>query len=181
MPGNGEPNLYPNQLAARSRLAGLIGATNTGGRTLCCLVGPQGVGKTHLAKQICSDSEFGIAKRIAVNEVVLQLLEARFSEAFDFPAARFDQEIKRWGRALQDEVHKAVHDQMLAEGLNILDHMELLFALRLNPVTMWYANAVGKCRVLLVLTGRMAGQRCQVGHHTLTRADQPIVELEAMQ
>lgn len=181
MPGNGETQLYPNQQEARSRLAGLVGARNTGGRTLCCLVGPQGAGKTYLAKQICAEPDFGPAKRIAVNQAVLQLLEDRYSEAFDFPAGQFDQEIKRWGRSLQDDVHKAMHDQMLAEGLNILDHIELLFALRLNPVTMWYANAVGKCRILLVMTGRMAGQRCQVGHHILTRADQPIVELEAMQ
>jgi hypothetical protein len=43
----------------------------------------------------------------------------------------------------------------------------------------WYNDAVGKRRILLVLTGRMAGQLCRCGQHTLTRGDQPIVELEA--
>ena len=117
-------------------------------------------------------------QRIAVNSVVLDLLQKKYATVFDFPAHTFDSEIKRWGRALQDDVARIIRELMLDEGLNVLDHLELVWALRLNPVTLWYADAVGKRRILLVMTGRMSGQKCQIGRHTLTRADQPIVELE---
>ena len=181
MPGSDDLTLHSNQRTARDLLAGLVGPKNIGGRTLCCLVGPQGSGKTVLAKAICSDPDFGPAKRIAINTLILDQLSHKYPEIFEFPADTFGQEIARWGQSLQNEIKQLVQDQMLAEGLNVLDHLELLFPLRLNPVTLWYADAVGKRRVLLVLTGRMSGQKCQVGHHTLTRADQPIVELEKMQ
>jgi hypothetical protein len=131
-----------------------------------------------LAKHLCADPDFGPVKRIAVNSVVLDLLQEKYAAVFDFPAHRFDLEVKRWGRVLQNDVARVIREQMLDEGLNILDHLELLWALRLNPVTLWYADAVGKRRILLVMTGRMSGHQCQVGRHTLTRADQPIVELE---
>jgi|SRR5208282_4219929 hypothetical protein len=178
MPGSAEIALFPAQQKARNQLAGLIGARNVVGRTLCCLVGAQGCGKTMLAKHISSDPEFGEARRIPVNLLVLDLLRDKYPDIFGFPEPSFRAEIRRWGRSLQDDVAYLIRERMLAEGLNVLDHLELLFALRLNPVTMWYADAVGRRRILLVITGRMSGQRCQVGSYTLTRADQPIVELE---
>ena len=116
-----------------------------------------------------------------VNEIVLDLLakDPIFAEVFDFNATTVPADLKRYGNRLRKAVHDLVAEQLLPEGLTILDHLELVFALGMDPMTTWYNDAVGKRRVLLVLTGRMAGQLCRCGQYTLTRGDQPIVELEA--
>lgn len=50
MPGNDKTT--PAQAKALKELAGLIGKDHIGGRTLCCLIGDQGAGKTWLANHI---------------------------------------------------------------------------------------------------------------------------------
>ena len=102
-----------------------------------------------------------------------------FKEIFDFNAVSLGTDLKRYGTRLRRAVHDWVAEQFLPDGLTILDHLELVFALGIDPTTTWYNDAVGNRRILLVLTGRMAGQLCRCGQHTLTRGDQPIVELEA--
>ena len=116
-----------------------------------------------------------------VNDIILDLLakDPLFAEVFDFNAMTIVADLKRYGNRLRKAVHDLVAEQLLPEGLTILDHLELVFALGMDPMTTWYNDAVGKRRILLVLTGRMAGQLCRCGQYTLTRGDQPIVELEA--
>ncbi len=178
MPGNDKTT--PAQAKALKELAGLIGKHNVGGRTLCCLIGGQGAGKTWLANHIGTQTEFGEVRYLAVNSIILDLLakEPMYAEVFDFNAMTVTEDLKRYGNKLRMAVHDSVAEQMLPEGLTILDHPELVFALGMDPMTTWYNDAVGKRRILLVLTGRIAGQLCRCGQHTLTRGDQPIVELE---
>jgi hypothetical protein len=179
MPGNNTPT--PAQTRVIKKLKGLIGSKNTGGRTLCCLVGPQGSGKTWLAKQIVSTSEFGSTCYISVNRIILDLLndEPPLEEIYKFNPDTLQNDLKRFGSRVRKVVHDRVAEKFQSNGLTVVDHMELMFALGMDPVTTWYNDAVGNKRILLILTGRMAGQMCRCGQHTLTRGDQPIVELEA--
>jgi hypothetical protein len=181
MPGSSDTELTPRQQRASETLHGLIGPAHTGGRTLCCLVGPQGTGKTVLTRQVAGGTEFGEAKYVGVNELLLKAITSHdtYRELLDFPAADFNEELRRFGNSMRQDVHDWVAAEILPDGLTILDHMELVFTLGMDPVTTWYNDAVGSARVMLVLTGRISGQRCLVGQHTLTRGDQPIVELEA--
>lgn len=176
----GDNKTTPAQEKALKELAGLVGQNNVGGRTLCCLIGAQGAGKTWLAKHIASQSEFGQVCYISVNDIILDLLnrDPLYGEVFDFNSTTIATDLKRYGNRLRKSVHDLVADKLLPDGLTVLDHMELVFALGMDPITTWYNDAVGKCRILLVLTGRMAGQLCRCGQYTLTRGDQPIVELE---
>jgi hypothetical protein len=178
MPGNNKTT--PAQAKALSELTGLVGESNIGGRSLCCLIGAQNSGKTWLAQEMASRSDFGQVRYLSVNDMILDLLakDPIFSEVFDFAATTIAADLKRYGNRLRKAVHDLVVEQLLSEGLSILDHLELVFALGMDPMTTWYNDAVGKRRVLLVLTGRMAGQLCRCGQYTLTRGDQPIVELE---
>ncbi len=179
MPGNNTPT--PAQSRAIEQLKGLINTGNTGGRTLCCLVGRQGSGKTWLAKRITEAYEFGNTRYIAVNNIILDLIEEDplLKEIYQFSSDSLNSDLKRFGIRVRQAVHGRVAEQFQLEGLTVLDHMELVFALGMDPVTTWYNDAVGNKRILMVLTGRMAGQLCRCGEHTLTRGDQPIVELEA--
>lgn len=179
MPGNNTPT--PAQARAIEQLKGLINTGNTGGRTLCCLVGRQGSGKTWLAKRIADASEFGPTRYIAVNNIILELIDEDplLKEIYEFNPDTLNSDLKRFGSRLRQAVHDRVAEQFQPEGLTVLDHMELVFALGMDPVTTWYNDAVGNKRILMILTGRMAGQMCRCGEHTLTRGDQPIVELEA--
>lgn len=179
MPGNNTPT--PAQSRATEQLKGLISTGNTGGRTLCCLVGRQGSGKTWLAKRIAEASEFGNTRYIAVNNIILELIDEDplLKEIYEFSSDSLNSDLKRFGSRVRQAVHDRVAEQFQPEGLTVLDHMELVFALGMDPVTTWYNDAVGNKRILMVLTGRMAGQMCRCGEHTLTRGDQPIVELEA--
>jgi hypothetical protein len=179
MPGNDKTT--PAQAKALTELVGLIGKDHVGGRTLCCLVGPQGSGKTWLANHVLSQPDFGEARYVATNDLILQLIEddPLFTEIFDFNAMTINTDLKRYGNRLRIAVHDLVAERFLPDGLTILDHLELVFALGMDPMTTWYNDAVGRKRLLLVLTGRMAGQLCRCGQYTLTRGDQPIVELEA--
>jgi hypothetical protein len=179
MPGYN--NTTPAQAKALNELRGLVGEKHVGGRTLCCLIGGQGSGKTWLAEHVASLGDFGQVRYVNVNEIVLDLLakDPIFAEVFDFNATTVPADLKRYGNRLRKAVQDLVAEQLLPEGLTILDHLELVFALGMDPMTTWYNDAVGKRRILLVLTGRMAGQLCRCGQYTLTRGDQPIVELEA--
>jgi len=179
MPGYDTPT--PAQNRALEQLKGLINIHNTGGRTLCCLVGEQGSGKTWLAKYISESSEFGSVHYVAVNKIILDMIneDPFLMEIYEFGSDTLSTELKRFGSRVRQAVHDLVAEQFKAEELTVLDHMELVFALGLDPVTTWYNDAVGNKRILMVLTGRMAGQLCRCGQHTLTRGDQPIVELEA--
>lgn len=179
MPGYDTPT--PSQNRALEQLKGLINSSNTGGRTLCCLVGQQGSGKTWLAKHISESSEFGSARYIAVNRIILDLIneDPLLKEIYEFSSDTLNADLKRFGSRVRQSVHDRVAEQFQPDGLTVLDHMELVFALGMDPVTTWYNDAVGNKRILMVLTGRMAGQLCRCGQHTLTRGDQPIVELEA--
>lgn len=179
MPGDNKTTLA--QAKALRELTGLIGRDHVGGRTLCCLIGAQGAGKTWLANHIASQDEFGQVRYVAVNGIIIDLLhrDPMFTEVFDFNAMSITMDLKRYGNSLRKAVHDLVVEQMLADSLTILDHLELVFTLGIDPITTWYNDAVGKRRILLVLTGRMAGQLCRCGQYTLTRGDQPIVELEA--
>ena len=179
MPGDNKTT--PAQTKALGELAGLIGQEHVGGRTLCCLIGAQGAGKTWLANHIMSQAEFGQVRYVAVNDIILDLLASNpmYAEVFNFNAMTVTADLKRYGNRLRKAVHDLVAKQLLSDGLTILDHLELVFALGMDPMTTWYNDAVGKRRILLVLTGRMAGQLCRCGQYTLTRGDQPIVELEA--
>ena len=178
MPGDNKTT--PAQAKALRELTGLIGQNHVGGRTLCCLLGAQGAGKTWLANHIASQAEFGEVRYVAVNNIILDLFarDLMFAEVFDFNAMTITADLKRYGNRLRKAVHDLVAEQLLPDGLTILDHLELVFALGMDPITTWYNDAVGKRRILLVLTGRMAGQLCRCGQYTLTRGDQPIVELE---
>lgn len=171
----------PAQTRVLEKLAGLIGPNNSGGRTLCCLLGPQGSGKTWLARLIIDSTEFGPSRYIAVNNLILKLIsdDPSFKEIHGYNSDDFDEKLKRFGSRLRKAVHDNIAQNLLPNGLTILDHMELVFTLGMDPVTTWYNDAVGDKRLLMVLTGRMAGQMCRCGEHTLTRGDQPIVELEA--
>ena len=179
MPGDNKTT--PAQAKALGELIGLIGESHVGGRTLCCLIGGQGSGKTWLAEHMASLGNFGQVLYVSVNDIVLDLLakDLMFAEVFDFNATTVPADLKRYGNRLRQAVHDLVAEQLLPEGLTILDHLELVFALGMDPMTTWYNDAVGKRRILLVLTGRMAGQLCRCGQYTPTRGDQPIVELEA--
>lgn len=179
MPGDNKTT--PAQAKALKELTGLIGQDHVGGRTLCCLIGAQGAGKTWLANHIASQSEFSDVHYVAVNDIILDLLarDLMFAEVFDFNVMTITADLRRYGNRLRKAVHDLVAEQLLPDGLTILDHLELVFALGMDPMTTWYNDAVGKRRILLVLTGRMAGQLCRCGQYTLTRGDQPIVELEA--
>lgn len=179
MPGNSK--VTPAQAKALNELIGLVGESRVGGRTLCCLLGGQGSGKTWLAEHMASLGRFGQVRYVSVNDTILDLLakDPMFSEVFEFNATTVPADLKRYGNRLRKTVHGLVAEQLLPEGLTVLDHLELVFALGMDPMTTWYNDAVGKRRVLLVLTGRMAGQLCRCGQYTLTRGDQPIVELEA--
>ena len=130
---------------------------------------------------MASLGRFGQVRYVSVNDTILDLLakDPMFSEVFEFNATTVPADLKRYGNRLRKTVHGLVAEQLLPEGLTVLDHLELVFALGMDPMTTWYNDAVGKRRVLLVLTGRMAGQLCRCGQYTLTRGDQPIVELEA--
>ena len=179
MPGDNK--MTPAQVKALNELIGLVGEGHVGGRTLCCLIGCQGSGKTWLAEYMVSLGNFGQVRYVSVNDIILDLQAKNpiFTEVFEFNARTIAADLKRYGNRLRKEVHDLVADQLLPEGLTILDHLELVFALGMDPMTTWYNDAVGKRRILLVLTGRMAGQLCRCGQYTLTRGDQPIVELEA--
>lgn len=179
MPGYDTPT--PAQNRALEQLKGLINSHNTGGRTLCCLLGQQGSGKTWLAKHITESSDFGSAHYIAINRIILDLIneDPLLKEVYEFSSDTLNADLKRFGSRVRQAVHDRVAEQFQPDGLTVLDHMELVFALGMDPVTTWYNDAVGKKRILMVLTGRMAGQLCRCGQHTLTRGDQPIVELEA--
>lgn len=48
MPGDNKTT--PAQAKALNELRGLVGENHVGGRTLCCLIGGQGSGKTWLAE-----------------------------------------------------------------------------------------------------------------------------------
>lgn len=178
---NGNDKITLVQAKALKELAGLIGKKHVGGRTLCSLIGVQGVGKTWLANHMISKTEFGEVRYIAVNDIILDLLskDPMYAEIFDFNAMTITADLKRYGNRLRKAVHDLVAEQFLQDGLTILDHLELVFTLGMDPMTTWYNDAVGKRRILLVLTGRMTGQLCRCGQYTLTRGDQPIVELEA--
>jgi len=179
MPGDNKTT--PAQAKALNELIGLVGKNHVGGRTLCCLIGSQGSGKTWLTKHLASMAEFGQVHYVSVNDIILELLASDpiFAEVFDFNATTIAADLKRYGNRLRKTVHDLVAEQLMPEGLTVLDHLELVFALGMDPMTTWYNDAVGKSRILLVLTGRMAGQLCRCGQYTLTRGDQPIVELEA--
>jgi hypothetical protein len=179
MPGNDKTT--PAQAKALRELSGLVGKDHVGGRTLCCLIGAQGAGKTWLANHMVSQADFGEVRYVSVNHIILDLLDRdpTFAELFDFNTMTITADLKRYGNRLRKAVHDLVAEQLLPDGLTILDHLELVFALGMDPMTTWYNDAVGKRRILLVLTGRMAGQLCRCGQDTLTRGDQPIVELEA--
>lgn len=172
--------ITPSQEKTLKELAGLICKDHVGGRTLCSLIGAQGTGKTWLANYIISQSIFGEVRYVSVNNIILDILskDPVYKEIFDFNALNLSDELKRYGNNLRKKVHDLVAEQFLLEGLTILDHLELLFAIGMDPMTTWYNDAVGKRRILLVLTGRMSGQLCRCGQYTLTRGDQPIVELE---
>lgn len=178
---HGNEKTTPVQAKVLTELIGLIGRDRVGGRTLCCLVGAQGSGKTWLAKYMLSVAELGKCKYVSVNKLVLQLIDQDplYREIFDFNVMTINADLRRYGSCLRKTVHDLVTEQFLSDGLTILDHMELVFALGIDPTTTWYNDAVGKRRVLMVLTGRMAGQICRCGQYTLTRGDQPIVEMEA--
>lgn len=180
MPGQNDYSLTQAQLTARDQLVGLIGKKHVGGRTMCCLIGSQGAGKTYLAKSLCSDEAFGRAKRIAVNRILLSQLPERYHEVLTFPPKTFQNDLRRFKNALHKEVYQIIREHMLEDGLTIIDHLELLFAIGVDPVTTWYNDAVGQRRVLLVFTGRMMGKQCKIGHHTLTHADQHFVVLEGI-
>jgi len=177
----GNKKTTPAQSKALNELIGLIGKSHVGGRTLCCLIGDQGSGKTWLVEHIASMGDCGEVRYVSVNDIILELLanDPMFAEVFDFNATTIAAELKRYGSRLRKTVHDLVAEQLLPDGLTILDHLEMVFALGMDPTTTWYNDAVGKKRVLLVLTGRMAGQLCRCGQYTLTRGDQSIVELEA--
>lgn len=179
MPGDNKTT--PTQVEVLNKLIGLVGKSHVGGRTLCCLIGGQGSGKTWLAEHIASLGDFGQVRYVSVNDIVLDLLakDPVFAEVFNFNATTVPTDLKRYGNKLRKAVHELVAEHLLPEGLTILDHLELVFALGMDPMTTWYNDAVEKRRILLVLTGRMAGQLCRCGQYTLTRGDQPIVELEA--
>ncbi|MCB2305630.1 hypothetical protein LGL08_00175 [Clostridium estertheticum] len=176
---HGSKVLTQSQIKALNELTGLIGKNNTGGRTLCCLVGSQGKGKTWLVKYILSQSDFGDSKYVSVNELILKIIEddSMYHDIFNFNPNTIHQDMKRYGSRLRKDIYDVVTERLLLQGLTILDHMELMFTLGLDPITTWYNQAVGQKRVLLVLTGRMSGQSCRCGQQTLTRGDQPIVEL----
>ena len=178
---HGDKKTTPAQAKALNALIGLVGESHVGGRTLCCLIGAQGSGKTWLAEHMASLGDFGQVRYVSVNDIILELLarDPMFAEVFDFNATTIAADLKRYGNRLRKAAHDLVAEQLLPEGLTILDHLELVFALGMDPMTTWYNDAVGKRRILLVLTGRMAGQLCLSGQYTLTRGDQPIVELEA--
>ncbi len=178
MPGNNTPT--PTQSKALEQLKGLIGIQNIGGRTLCCVVGQQGTGKTWLAKHLSTVSEIGTVRYISVNQIILTLIQEDpiLNEIFNFSPDTLSDDLKRYGNRLHQAIRDTVSEQLLSEGLTTLDHLELMFSLGLDPVTTWYTEAVGSKRILLVLTGRMVGKRCRCGENTLTRGDQPIVELE---
>ncbi len=176
----GDNLLTPSQTKALQELIGLAGRSHIGGRTLCCLIGAPGAGKTWLAHDLTSRSEFGQVAYVSVNEIILDLLagDSLFCEVFGFETATLSTDLKRYGNRLRKAVHDRVAEQFLPDGLTILDHLELVFGLGMDPIITWYNDAVGKKRLLLVLTGRMAGQLCRCGHYTLTRSDQPIVQME---
>ena len=161
MPGNDK--IKPAQNKAIKELVGLVGRERVGGRTLCCLVGSPGSGKTWLANYMLSQPEFGEARYVSVNDLILQIIErdSQFVEIFDFNAMNLNIDLKRYGSRLKKAVHDLVTEQFLPEGLTILDHLELVFALGIDPVTTWYSDAVGRKRILLMLTGRMSGQLCR--------------------
>lgn len=177
----GNNKTTPAQTKALNDLIGLVGESHVGGRTLCCLIGGQGSGKTWLAEHMVSLGDFGLVRYVSVNDIILDLLakDPMFAEVFDFNATTIAADLKRYGNRLRKAVYDLVAEQLLPDGLTILDHLEMVFALGMDPMTTWYNDAVGKRRILLVLTGRMAGQLCRCGQYTLTRGDQPIVELEA--
>lgn len=179
MPGDNKAT--PAQAKALRELIGLVGQSHVGGRTLCCLIGAQGAGKTWLAEQIATQNDFGQVCYVSVNDIILDLLasDPMFTDIFDFDATTIAADLKRYGNRLRKAVHDMVSEKLLVDGLTILDHLELVFALGMDPITTWYNDAVGKRRILLVLTGRMAGQLCRCGQYTLTRGDQPIVQLGA--
>lgn len=179
MPGDNKTT--PAQAKALNELIGLVGESHVGGRTLCCLIGGQCSGKTWLAEHMASLGDFGQVRYVSVNDIILDFLAKKpmFAEVFEFNATTIAADLKRYGNRLRKAVHDLVAEQLLPEGLTILDHLELVFALSMDPMTTWYNDAVGKRRILLVLTGRMAGQLCRCGQYTLTRGDQPIVEMEA--
>lgn len=178
MPGYSKTT--PAQAKALNELMGLVGPNNVGGRTLCCLIGGQGSGKTWLAKYMATLDAFGSSRYLSVNDTILDLLarDPLYAEVFNFQATTLTAELRRYGNILRNAVHDLVAEQCLSDGLTILDHLELVFALGMDPITTWYNDAVGKRRIVLVLTGRMSGQLCCCGQRTLTRGDQPIVELE---
>jgi hypothetical protein len=183
MPGQGDKPLTPAQSKAMQLLSGLISSRNVGGRTLCCLVGAQGSGKTYLVKHLSAAPEFGKVHYVPVNQKLLGLVSGddQFRALFEAYPSDFQENLARFGKRLRKELNDIIRKEMLDEGLTILDHLELVLTLGLDPVTLWYNDAQGQRRLLLVLTGRLSGQRCLVGQHTLTRGDQPIVELEATQ
>lgn len=179
MPGDNKPT--PAQAKALKELVGLVGKEHAGGRTLCCLIGKQGSGKTWLAEYISTQQDFGQVRYVGVNDIILKLLDKKpiFTEIYNFNNLDIKADLRRYGSTLWKNIHDLVEELLLPEGLTILDHMELVFALGIDPMTTWYNDAVGQRRILLMLTGRMAGQLCRCGQYTLTRGDQPIVELEA--
>jgi hypothetical protein len=129
----GDKKTTPAQAKALNELIGLVGESHVGGRTLCCLIGGQGSGKTWLAEHMASLGHFGQVRYVSVNDIVLDLLakDPVFAEVFDFNSTTVPADLKRYGNRLRKAVHDLVAEQLLPEGLTIIDHLELVFALHL--------------------------------------------------
>ncbi len=94
MPGNNKTT--PAQAKALNELVGLVGESHVGGRTLCCLIGGQGSGKTWLAEHMTSLGDFGQVRYVSVNDIVLDLLakDPMFAEVFSFNAPTVPADLK---------------------------------------------------------------------------------------
>ncbi|MEA3643180.1 MAG: AAA family ATPase [Lamprobacter sp.] len=91
-------------------------AQNPQGRL--CLYGPPGTGKSAFAAEV--------ARRL--ERPLLLAKDPMFSEVFEFNATIITEDLKhlkRYGNRLRKAVHDLVAEQLLPEGLTILDHLEL--------------------------------------------------------